>query len=251
MIGFAGCSSENSESPDSTATEESSVDPELRTPITEFVAAFENEDKRGVIDSYHPDAPSIPSRDNIYFPDRITLDSLNVVEQSSDAAVVRANLTLTDDSGDSEQVVHTYELRPNDGEWDIYYFVVGTEIPDTDTDTGGDTESSRTPSVVFQKEYQESKTEGSTTGILTITHASGETLRGSNVYIRGSGIVAVEGATPDVTSRNTQWTSATGTEEITAGESVTVGVENDFEISVVWESGETSETLTTSSGPGA
>ena len=219
--------------------------------LRDCAGKFLNEDTQCIIDAYHPDAPSVPGRDNIYFPNRITLDSLGVVERSGDAAIVRANLTLTDDSGETEQVVHTYQLRPNDDEWDIYYFVVGTEIPDTGTGGGDDTESPEVPSVTFQREYEESQTEGTDTGILTITHASGETLRGSNVYIRGTGIVAVEGAAPDVTSRDTQWASATGTEEITAGESVTIGVENDFDISVVWESGDTSRTLTTSSGPEA
>jgi len=178
--------------------------------LRDCAGKFLNEDTQCIIDAYHPDAPSVPGRDNIYFPNRITLDSLGVVERSGDAAIVRANLTLTDDSGETEQVVHTYQLRPNGNEWDIYYFVVGTEIPDTGTGGDDDTESPEVPSVTFQREYEESQTEGTDTGILTITHASGETLRGSNVYIRGTGIVAVEGAAPDVTSRDTQWASVTG-----------------------------------------
>lgn len=242
-IAFAGCTSED-ESQNPTGSGTSSIDPELRTPVMEFVAAFKDEDKQAIIDAYHPDSPSIPSRDNISFPDRISVDTLTLAEESSDSAVVRADVTLTNE-GETEQVSHTYELRPNDGEWDIYRFAVGTGI----SDTGGGTGSAETPSVVFQTEYQESQTEGAATGILTITHASGDTLSGSNVFIRGTGIVAVEGTTPDVTSPDTQWANATGTEEITAGRSVTIGVKDGFDIAVVWESGDTSGTLTTSSGP--
>lgn len=248
VIALAGCTSEDTGSSDTTTAGEG-IDPDIRTPIREFVAAFNNQDKQALIDAYHPDSPSVPSRDNIYFPNRITVDKLTLVDQSTDFAIVQADVTLTQDSGETEEVVHTYELRPNNGEWDIYHFVVGTEIPGSATDTEGDTESSELPSVAFQTEYQASQTDRTATGIVTITHTSGDTLTGSKVYIRGEGIMSVEGTNPDVTTPDTQWGTATETAEISAGNSVTVGVRNDYEISVEWVSGETSGTLTTSSGP--
>lgn len=248
VIALAGCTSEDTGSSDPTTTGEG-IDSDLRTPVTEFVAAFNNQDKQALIDAYHPDSPSVPSKDNIYFPNRITVDKLTLVEQSTDSAVVQAEVTLTQDSGETEEVVHTYELRPNNGEWDIYHFVVGTEIPGSGSDTEGSTEGPELPSVAFQTEYQESQTDRTATGIVTITHTSGDILTGSKVYIRGEGIISVEGTTPDVTTPDTQWGTATGTEEISAGDSVTIGVRNDYEISVDWVSDETSGTLTTSSGP--
>jgi hypothetical protein len=213
------------------------------------VAAFDDGDKQAIIDAYHPNSPSTPNRDNIYFPQSAALDDLTVVERASDSAVLRADVTLTDDSGETEQVVHTYELRPSDGEWDIYVFVVGTELPDTGTETGGET-GTDAPAVAFEMEYEESQSEGAATGVLTITHTSGDTLNASNVSIRGSGIVAVDGAAPDVTSPDTRWATATGVEEIAAGNAITVGVEADYEVLVVWETGDTSAILVTNTGPG-
>jgi hypothetical protein len=246
-VGLAGCSNENGGSSNPTTSGESGIDSELRTPIVEFVAAFNDEDKQAIIDAYHPNSSYVPERDNIYFPQSLTLDDLQVVERSDESAVVQADVTLTDDSGETEQVVHTYELRPNDGEWDIYIFVVGSEIPDTGTETSGEP-ATEAPSVAFQMDYENGQG-GGTTGLLTITHTSGETLTASSIFVRGSGITAVDGASPDVTSPNTSWATATGAQEITAGDSVTVGVREDYDVSVVWESTDSSAVLTTSSGP--
>lgn len=248
-VGLAGCSSQNTTASSSTTAEESAVDSELRASIMEFVTAFNDEDKQAIIDAYHPNSPHVPSRDNIYFRSTFTVDKISLVEQSSDAAIVQANVTLTDDSSEAEQVVHTYELRPNDGEWDIYLFTVGTEIPETGSETEEGTENSGTPSVTFSTNYQASRTDGSATGVVTITHAGGDPASGSNLYIQGTGISAVEGPTPDVTAPETQWATATGTDTITAGDSITIGVTDDYDISVVWQSGGSSTTLITSSGP--
>lgn len=246
-VGIAGCNSENAESPTPTTTKESDIDPELRTPITEFWAAFNDEDAQDFIDAYHPNSPYVPSREDISFGNEVSANNFTLVERSSDSATVQVNATVRKDSGENEQVVHTYELRPNDGEWDIYIFVVGSELPDTGTETSDDTDT-EAPSVSFQTDYQENLTEGTATGILTMAHDGGDNLNASNIYIRGNGIVAVEGATPDVTSPNTQWAAATGDQEVFAGGSITVGVEADFDIYIVWESSGMSSVLATSSG---
>jgi type IV secretory pathway TrbL component len=94
-----------------------------------------------------------------------------------------------------------------------------------------------------------SQSGGAATGVLTITHTSGESLNAANVSIRGSGIGSVDGAEPDVTSPNTNWATATGRQEITAGDSVTVGVEADYDVSVIWESEDSYSILATDSGP--
>jgi len=187
----------------------------------------------------------------MYVGGSFTVNELSLVEQSSDSAIVQANVTFTNDSEDSEEVVYTYELRPNDGEWDIYYFVVGTELPTTSTETASDTDSTDSPLVSLSGEYQESSTDGSATGILTITHDGGDTLDGANIQLRGDGIVTVDGATPDVTSTRTQWATATGTEEISAGDGITIGAETDYNIQIIWRSGDQSAVLAQFTGPAA
>lgn len=252
-LGIAGCNSnsQNTTSPAATPTDTAGTESAFREPVTEYVNAINNEDKQAVIDAYHPDAPNVPSRDNIYFRNQWTIDKFRVVEQSSDSAIVRTNVTLTDESGDTETVVHTYDLRPHDGEWDIYYFVVGTELPTRTTETERDTDSPESPNVSLSGEYQENPTEGSTTGILTITHQGGDRLTAANIQIRGDGIVPVDGATPDVTSSRTQWGTATGAEEISAGASITIGVESNYDIQIIWSSGDQSLILEEFTGPAA
>jgi ketosteroid isomerase-like protein len=216
----------------------------------EYVNAFNNEDKQAVLDAYHPDAPSVPNRDNIYFRYQFTIDEFRVVEQSSDSAIVRTDVTLTDDNGDTETVVHTYELRPHDGEWDVYRFVVGTELPTRTTATESSADPT-IPQVSLRGDYQESATEGSATGILTITHNGGDSLDGTAIQIEGSGIVAVEGATPDVTSTQTEWAAATGTEEVKVGDGITIGVEKDYDIQIIWMDSDVSSIIAEFFGPAA
>lgn len=110
----------------------------------------------------------------------------------------------------------------------------------------------QTPMAKFTYEYEETK---GNRGTLTITHEGGDTIKQSELYVRGSGFAVV----PETDMRASgQWAgSASGTmnqeSAVVAGDSVTVGVTSAYEIRVIYESsdGDAAATLAMDTGPDA
>jgi len=109
----------------------------------------------------------------------------------------------------------------------------------------GDQVSNTAPQASFSTEY-----DGSTT--VTITHDGGDSIKASNLYIRGNSEV-------DSADQGT-WSSIGGdasgsNSKVVAGDRADIGVNSngEFELSVVYQSpnGDTSATLATASGPSA
>ncbi|WP_415378770.1 hypothetical protein [Halosimplex sp. TS25] len=124
-----------------------------------------------------------------------------------------------------------------------------TEFPAEFPGPDIESESSAPPAVSFGFDYAET---GDGVGTVTITHDSGETVDSDALFVRGTGFATVDGA--DQTSAGPWQGSASGDEgSVVAGDSVAVGVANDYEVSVVWEpsSGDTSAVLATHEGPNA
>ncbi|MUV50753.1 type IV pilin [Haloarcula sp. CBA1122] len=117
----------------------------------------------------------------------------------------------------------------------------------------GDQVSNTAPQASFSTEYDSSADDN---GQVTVTHDGGDSIKGSNLYIRGSGI---GGSSSDVTSNNAEWLSSGGdasgsNSKVVAGDRLTVGVTGGgYDFSVVYESatGDNSATLATASGPDA
>ncbi|MFU1782399.1 type IV pilin [Haloarcula japonica] len=113
----------------------------------------------------------------------------------------------------------------------------------------GDQVSNTAPQASFSTEYD------SGSDIVTVTHDGGDSIKASNLYIRGSEIDYSNGDITD--SSNPVWpaTEATGSNsKVVAGNSIDVGVNNDeFSFRVVYQSatGDNSATLATASGPSA
>jgi flagellin-like protein len=138
---------------------------------------------------------------------------------------------------------------------------------------GGSTQE--TPTAKFSFNYDTSKTvndddsgdpETSSSGIVTITHDGGDTIKKEEIAIRGSGfndsdskasIVDVDNAGDVMDSSGTWAGDATadkgGASAIVSGNSVKVRANSDYNIRVVWESqeGDSSSTLSEDSGPDA
>ncbi|QLH81458.1 hypothetical protein [Halosimplex pelagicum] len=107
----------------------------------------------------------------------------------------------------------------------------------------------RTPQAVFGYEYEST---GDGVGILEVTHEGGDTIPGSQLYLRGAGFAEVDGV--DQTAAGQWQGTASGDDEaVVAGDFAEVGVASDYEIAVVWESadGDASATLDEGSGPDA
>jgi flagellin-like protein len=98
------------------------------------------------------------------------------------------------------------------------------------------------------------------TGYVKITHDGGDTIRANDLYVRGSGFANPSSAVPDMTSDSgDHWEDAGGNASgekdgesaVVSGDSFTVGVDNDYELRVVYEAeeGDTSATLSEDEGP--
>jgi len=114
----------------------------------------------------------------------------------------------------------------------------------------GDQVSNTAPQASFSTEYEDAN------DWVEFTHDGGDSIKASNLYLRGDIASGSDGDTPDITSDNTQWNGeASGSNsKIVAGNSVTVGVDTEsFTINLVYQSatGDNSATLATASGPSA
>ncbi|WP_336338267.1 type IV pilin N-terminal domain-containing protein [Haloarcula brevis] len=112
----------------------------------------------------------------------------------------------------------------------------------------GDQVSNTAPQASFSTDYDSGNSH------LTITHDGGDSIKASNLYIRGTDI---GGSGDDINSNNQNWPSgqASGSNsQVVAGDQIDVGVSSgSFEINVVYQSatGDNSATLATATGPSA
>jgi len=113
----------------------------------------------------------------------------------------------------------------------------------------GDQVSNTAPQASFSTDYD------ANAGHVTVTHDGGDSIKASNLYIRGSEIDYSSGDITD--SSNPVWpdSKATGSNsKVVAGNSIDVAVNNGkFNLNVVYQSanGDSSATLATASGPNA
>ena len=121
-----------------------------------------------------------------------------------------------------------------------------------DTGSSGRTEPARqVPRAVFTFEYEQTGDGGT----VTITHDGGDTIKRSEISVRGTGFAADSSA--DMTASG-QWAGSASGEigdepAVVAGDRVTVGVESDYVLRITYESqsGDRSATLAASQGPDA
>ena len=236
---LAGCGGDDAaatetSTPTRTETRSQTATPDesaaLLTPVRDLWTAYNDGDVDGVRDAFHPDSADRPTADTAAFAGSVTIDETTVVSRGDDSATVEATLTRTTDDG-SETQTHTYELRQSDGEWVIW----SIETEPTD---------STAPQVSFGFEYDETATTAAETGVLTVTHEGGDTVAADQLSVRGDGIVSPSGARPAVAVSGTTWGGATGDSTVTAGTTLTVGVESDCDLRLVWESADGSAAVT-------
>lgn len=213
----------------------------LIAPIERLWGAYNERDIDGMQAVFHPDSSAQPTEEGISFQAEVTVSSTTVVERGEESATVEAALVFETDTDRSERT-ETYELRRYEGRWVIWSQGV----------RGGDAaDGPLPPQVAFETAYDSAATDGSDTGVLTITHSGGDNVEAARLSIVGSGIVALDGVDTDVTASDTNWGEATGVADVNAGTSITVGVRSDCQVSVVWTApdGDTSSALTEYEGP--
>jgi hypothetical protein len=151
-----------------------------------------------------------------------------------DTAVVEANGRVRSNGETQEELTLYWIVATEDGEWRV----VG-EDHERGENGGNDTV---TPAVAFTFEYSRDQQQ------VTIVHDSGDTVPARNLYIRGEGIAdGYRGSWDEIEG------SGYGPEDsVAAGNRLTVDVTgDDFELRVVWESGDHSATLAEYDGPEA
>ncbi|MFC7027684.1 type IV pilin N-terminal domain-containing protein [Halomicroarcula sp. GCM10025324] len=125
----------------------------------------------------------------------------------------------------------------------------------------GDQAQQTTPQASFSFDYDES-TGPADQGVLSITHDGGDTIQGNSIFIRGSGFASGEGSDDwnttggvNIVSENStqSWEGHTSDSEISAGNSINVASNSDYDFRVVFESqeGDSSATLAQDEGPDA
>jgi len=218
-------------------------DSDLVAPVERLWDAYNEGDIDGMQAVFHPDSDARPTEDGVSFQGDVTITATTVSDRGGGSATVEADLVYETATDRSERA-ETYELRAYQGRWVIWSQGVFS------SSSGG---GSPPPQIAFEFEYDTSATDGSDDGVLTVTHTAGDTADAAQLFLRGSGIVGLDGVETDVTAPGTSWGDATGVEDVTAGTSVAVGVTSDCEVSVVWEApeGDDSTVLTQYEGPDA
>ena len=156
------------------------------------------------------------------------LQSVENIEENGDEAAVEVRATSEDveNWGEGPQPF-VVQLRTQDGEWRVWNIHPPGE-DGTPTDA---------PQVAFDV-----ASDGST---LEIRHEGGDAVSPSELYIRGDGIEAT-GSWAELGGGTS--TNADGDPVVTAGNSVTVESESEYNITIVWESDGDSVTLAAMGG---
>jgi len=121
---------------------------------------------------------------------------------------------------------------------------------------GFDPAQNSAPQASFGWEYDDS-TGGGSQGTLTVTHQSGSSIEAGNLVFKGdsSSFASFGSPGPDIQSADQRWTNAVGGSgsKITSGDSITIGVSNSYDITLVYQepAKEQSTTLDSDTGPAA
>jgi flagellin-like protein len=125
----------------------------------------------------------------------------------------------------------------------------------------------QTPQASFSWDYSNKTDTDLNEGIAKVSHDGGDSIKASELLFRGDGIESPwndegtdpGGAGPAITSPGAEWSggNATGSigdsSAVVGGNTITIGAQSDFELSLVWEpqEGDTSATLSEKTGPDA
>lgn len=229
-------STDDTETPTGKGT--TAVESAVTEPIYAFWSAYNEENPDALVDTYHPDSPETPSETNIEFQGTVTVERASVIQRSDGSAAVEVAATITGDLEATE--TQLYEVRRYRDQWKIWSW-------------GRKDEGSRpvAPQVQFEFEYDAAATDDDQTGVLRITHHGGDNIDAEKLYIRGTGIVEVTGASPSVTASDIDWGSAAGLSDVSAGAEITIGVTADCGVRLVYESDGTSTDIGSYDGPAA
>jgi halocyanin-like protein len=144
------------------------------------------------------------------------IKEVQTVDEADESASVEAMLALPDAE---EPLSGTFDLVAVDGKWRIYDI-----LP---------TAQKYAPSVDFEFDVND--------GAMTITHTAGDAVSAGELFVRGDGL-----------ERTGVWYKLSEehgeNDDVKAGDSLTITVEDEYSVSVVWDDDEHSATLSAVSG---
>jgi len=167
-------------------------------------------------------------------------ETAGVQEFATVETTVTTELKTEAQTDSSTQTVQFRVAKNSAGTWKLW----SVSTPSTTVDDSQ-------PAVNFEFEYAPASS-GPGDGRLTITHASGDTIEASELFVRGTGVnLTGNDPTPDFSQRFDRIsTDLDRTSSVSAGVSVRLEANSDYQVTVVWE-GNPASTLGEASGPDA
>lgn len=180
-----------------------------------FLDAFEDADGDGVNELLHEDGELDPLEEDEaeeLSELTITASDLELENETEESALVTFVLSIEAEDGEEEVLNQEIELVPEDGEWRVWDFRRAEE-------------PTSAPRVQFDVDRDD--------GELVVTHTGGDHVLAENLFIRGEGL-----------AETGSWLELGGDVRenddhlVTAGHSLRVGVEDTYELRLVWDDGD-------------
>ncbi|MEF8813885.1 MAG: halocyanin domain-containing protein [Halovenus sp.] len=155
----------------------------------------------------------------------VTVEDVELTEESGDVAVVAATLQVEGEEGSARTVPWELELRREGEEWRVWERRPGdrSRIPG--------------PRVEFDIDHADSE--------LVIRHEAGDTVAASELFVRGEGL-AETGSWLELGGETS--VESNSDPAVAAGDSVAVGVADEYEITIVWNDGTDSKVFLNAAG---
>lgn len=211
-----------SETSDGTPTDDGPATPE-QTPVEAvemFFGAFGDGDVEGVRALLHEDSEMELTNEDIAGGESRGFSVMRtlVVEDGAGTAVVEVLVGSDQSEMDRAATALRMELRLVDGAWKVFSWGPAVE------------------EIAPRAQFETSTTDGT----LEITHDGGDNIPATELYLRGEGLKATG-----------SWQELGGTSEdgtVTAGDTLSVGLADEYSVALLWDDGEVAVTLFGASG---
>lgn len=219
MVALAGCSASLNRL--NGGGESSQLKPQ-KAVVDQFITGVNENDPDAVDESVGSWAAGAFTADNIgeYTFER---GDLRRTTRERTYVILETDLTITH-QGESRTEEVPFRLSEAREEWYIgQIFIVGGLIIDG--------EALGPPSAFMDAEFDSAPTSSDETGVLTVRHSGGGPLTAKGLTFRGT-IVDPEGANPDISTDGVTVAEATQRSQFVPGDTLTIGVEAEYQISV-------------------
>ncbi len=224
IAGIAGCSAATDSLGDAAGGVGSQGLEDQKAVVDRFITGVNENDIDAVNESVRGWAAGGFTEENI---DEYTFERGDLRRTNSEDgdATLKADLTITRDGDSRTERASFYLVEVTDEWWISELLVVGGFVI-------GDTVLAP-PMVSIDSSYDRDATSSDSTGVLTLTHRSEAPIPTHRMSVNGT-ITDPDGADPDVTTVGASVREATGRSRFTSGETLTIGVEHEYQVSLLF-----------------